>query len=248
MSFMSWNCRGLGNQTAIRVLVDLIHAKKPSVLFLMETLIDARRMEVIRVKLGFSGMFVVDNIGHSGVLAMLWKEDFDLQITSYSRNHIDTTVSVDAGRPKWRYTGFYGMPGRNRRRESWQLLRTLSSMNDLPCVVMGDFNDLMFREEKRGGRPHPEYLLHGFRDVVEECGLQNLPFEGNQFTWEHSRGSPNWIEEKLDRILTNTSWLQIYGGVKAASVVCSYSDHLPLMLLPVSTVYRPKKKRFGPVY
>ena len=29
---------------------------------------------------------------------------------------------------------------------------------------------------------------------------------GYQFTWEKSRGSPSWIEERLDRAMTSWSW------------------------------------------
>ena len=37
MKILSWNCRGLGNQTAVDVLSNLVREKAPNVLFLMET-------------------------------------------------------------------------------------------------------------------------------------------------------------------------------------------------------------------
>lgn len=144
MSCMSWNCCGLGNQTAIQVLVDLVHTKRPSVLFLMETYLNATGMEHIRIKLGFKGLFVVDNVGHRGGIAFLWRKELDLQVIGYSNNHIDTAISIDAGRPKWRFTGFYKYPERSRRRESWRFLKRLSSVNDMAWVIMGDFNDMMY--------------------------------------------------------------------------------------------------------
>lgn len=116
---------------AIRVLVDLVHTKMPSVLFSMETYLNVERMEAVLVKLGFKGLFVVNNEGHIGGLAMLWKQDFDLQITGYSNNHIDATISMDTCRPKWRFTGLYGYLERWRRRDSWNFLRSLSNVNDL---------------------------------------------------------------------------------------------------------------------
>jgi hypothetical protein len=41
------------------------------------------RMERIRVKLGFVGMFVVDSVGRSGMLALFWKETDELEIQNY---------------------------------------------------------------------------------------------------------------------------------------------------------------------
>ncbi|XP_074336391.1 uncharacterized protein LOC141673539 [Apium graveolens] len=66
--------------------------------------------------------------------------------------------------------------------------------------VMGDFNDMLFGFEKVGGRPHPRYLLEGFNNTIMECGLEDLGFNGSAFTWEKSRGTEAWIQERLDRV------------------------------------------------
>lgn len=79
---------------------------------------------------------------------------------------------------------------------------------------------------------------------MAECGLLDFHFNGYQFTWERGRGTANWIEEKLDRILVNDTWMSIFGAAHACSVICGYSDHMPLFLTPVRTVYEAKKSRF----
>ncbi|CAI9757018.1 unnamed protein product [Fraxinus pennsylvanica] len=38
--------------------------------------------------------------------------------------------------PKWRLTGYYGIPDRSKRRESWDHLRLLASSSTLPWVVL----------------------------------------------------------------------------------------------------------------
>lgn len=50
---------------------------------------------------------------------------------------------------RWRYTGFYGCPYRGRRKESWNTLRSLDASSNLPWCIMGDFNDMMFVDEKK---------------------------------------------------------------------------------------------------
>lgn len=104
---------------------------------------------------------------------------------------------------RWRYTRFYGCPERQRRRESWQIIRDLAGRSPLPWCIIGDFNDIMYVHEKRGGKMSNRHLLEGFKEAVNDSGLQDLGFVGNEFTWERSRGSPIWIQERLDRGLAN---------------------------------------------
>lgn len=156
MSILSWNCCGLGNYATIQVLKDLVLNKKPSILFLMETLINKTKLEPIKFHLGFHGMFVVDNMGHSGGLALLWKEGTEVNVTNYSCHHIDSTICLEGSDIHWRLTGFYGYPERGRRKESWSLLKHLSTLNSLPWSILGNFNDIMKPEEKRGQCPHPQ--------------------------------------------------------------------------------------------
>jgi exonuclease III len=66
MNILSWNCRGLGNPWTIRDLCQLTKEKNPSLVFLMETKLRRKKMELIRCKLGFKNLFVVDCVGKGG--------------------------------------------------------------------------------------------------------------------------------------------------------------------------------------
>lgn len=48
---------------------------------------------------------------------------------------------------KWEYEGIL-VSMRGRRCESWNILRMLAEISNLPWCVIGDFNDLMFDDEK----------------------------------------------------------------------------------------------------
>lgn len=136
------------------------------------------------------------------------------------------------------------MSRRGRRRESWKIMRTLATRSALPWCMVGDFNDLMFQDEKRGGQRHPRNLLTGFTDVVNECDLVDLGFEGEKYTWEKSRGNPNWVQERLDRGLENRDWRDMFPTAFVQVMEVAPSDHLPLFLMLNRTVYVPKIQRF----
>lgn len=123
-------------------------------------------------------------------------------------------------------------------------MKNLASSNSLPWLVMGDFNDVLEANEKRRGNPQPRHLIEGFKDAVEVNGLSDFRFQGYQFTWEKSRGTPNWIEAKLDRILVSDFWRELYGNAKANSLEISRSDHLPLIIHTASATFTNRIHKF----
>ncbi|GLU22891.1 hypothetical protein SLE2022_389310 [Rubroshorea leprosula] len=121
MNLLCWNCRGLRNPQVVRSLIELVRLKKPKVVFLCETLLDRRSTERAKRRLGFQHCFTVERNGRNGGLAMMWDQQLQLHLQSYSANHIDMEV-VGVVQDKWHFTGFYGFPERQNRRKSWALI------------------------------------------------------------------------------------------------------------------------------
>lgn len=111
----------------------------------------------------------------------MWKDDIDLTIQSYNMFHIDANVSEDCN--KWRITGFYGKPDAARRSNTWELLRHLKGRGNLPWIVFGDFNEILFNSENIGGLEKPGRLMENFRDTLNDCNLIDLGFAGRCYTW-----------------------------------------------------------------
>lgn len=131
MSIVSWNCHGLGTPWALQFLKEVVLQKKPSYVFLCETLCRKGIVERVRSSLGFEGTIVVEAIGHSGGIALLWRNKDAVSLCSFSKNHIDGIVTTPEG-VKYRLTGVYGEPDRSKRHETWSLIRSLASHNTLP--------------------------------------------------------------------------------------------------------------------
>ena len=181
MKLLSWNVRGLGNPCIFHILHTLVQDHCPEVIFLTETRAYRQRLEDLRVKLGCVGKLVVERVGRSGGLALLWTDKVDISLLSYSRFHIDVAI---AGLGKnWRFTGFYGHPESSQRIHSWTLLRRLCSLSSLPWLCGGDFNEILQSSEKLGGLPRPTYLMQNFRNAIDDCGLSGIQFKGPHFTW-----------------------------------------------------------------
>lgn len=65
-------------------------------IFIIETkLRKKKKMEAIPNTISFSGLFVVDSVGRSGGLALLWCGGIEVSIQNYSRRDINATVKFD---------------------------------------------------------------------------------------------------------------------------------------------------------
>lgn len=138
---------------------------------------------------------------------IFWKDPIDISIQSYSDGHIDSLIQhLDK---KWRFTGFYGHPESYNRNQSWELLRRLKEIHELkelPWLVGGDFNEICFDTEKKGGNPRLMKQTRAFRDVLDDCSLQDLNGSGDLFTWVNRRSKENLIFERLDRYVGSVTW------------------------------------------
>ncbi|XP_062099715.1 uncharacterized protein LOC133805549 [Humulus lupulus] len=201
------------------------------------------KVDVIKWKLGFEGSFVVDAHGHSGGLVMLWRKEEEGRLMSYSFNHIDIVLKLE-NHPEFRLTGFYGEPQRRLRHNTWRRLTQLAGASELPWCLIGDLNNVLYQWEKRGGHAYPSGLINGFQDTLVDCGLSDMELIGHPYTWERGRGTPNWIEVRLDRALISQSWRSIFSAAKLVNLEISASDHSPLWLDLAYQKRDPYVKRF----
>lgn len=98
----------------------------------------------------------VDPKGTRGGLCLAWRTNVDIILCSFSKRHIDVLVEDNKKGAKWRLTGFYGSPYVQYRNESWEILRSLATGMEMPWLVCGDFNKIMYGCEKKRGLPRDE--------------------------------------------------------------------------------------------
>ncbi|KAA3466257.1 reverse transcriptase [Gossypium australe] len=184
MKILCWNIRSLGNPRVMRTLQNVLKLYKPQLVFFMETKINKNKMESVKRRYSFINGIKVGAEGSKGGLCLVWKDEVDIILQSFSINFIDVMVKSEELQLEWRFTRFYGSPYANGRIDSWNELRRLSTLFYLPWLVCGDFNEILYASEKKGGLPREEKRMKQFRETLSECGLYDVGFSRLWLTWE----------------------------------------------------------------
>ena len=243
MSCVIWNCRGLGNQLAVQVLVEVVQVKAPSVVFLVKTLANKARLDYVKDRIRFDKKFFVQRVNKGGGLALFWNIDTEADVESSSLNHIDATIYKSSGKA-WRFTGFYGELETHMRHESWDLLRYLHRQSSLPWLCAGDFNEITKQSEKASGRLRSYSQMQIFREALDECGLLDLGYKGSTFTWSKHYRSGASIWERLDKAVASHEWFIRFSGSRVHYVDSLTSDHKFLWIELSDLDFQPKRKTF----
>ncbi|XP_074315430.1 uncharacterized protein LOC141651628 [Silene latifolia] len=192
-------------------LRNLIRREAPAFVFLCETKLS--RVEMRKISSSFDEYYSmeVDSVGRSGGLAFLWRKDLNVVFRAASVHFMDFDIEMDGS--KWRLTGFYGWPSIQDRHLSWQLLRTLAAESQDPWLCVGDFNEILFADEMKGGS-RAQWQMNNFREAVDDCGLSDLNFEGYAFTFDNGQGGEENRQCRLDRAMKTESWRELFPYAK----------------------------------
>ncbi|GAA0160059.1 hypothetical protein LIER_43509 [Lithospermum erythrorhizon] len=95
---------------------------------------------------------------------------------------------------------------------------------------MGDFIDILTTEEKEGGISRSEGSLFLSRDFVADCGLLDLGYVGQPFTWWNKRVGDGAIRSRLDRVLSDPQWNITFHSAGCLHIDMVGADRCPIML------------------
>ncbi|KAG6664002.1 hypothetical protein CIPAW_02G061300 [Carya illinoinensis] len=211
-------------------LHQMVQNKLPHFVFLIETKFRRNKIEKIKKQLQLDNSFVIDCKGIRGGLAFLWRDDVEAEVMSYTNNHISLLIKGGYERKDWIFTSFYGNLITVKRRESWKLLKALKPQGSIGCLCVGNFNEVLSNGEKCGGAVRPFTHIKTFRGAIEESGLTNMGFIGNNCTWSNGRQGKAFTKERIDRVFYNLKWSKGFPSSKLYTLLALSSYHCPLLI------------------
>ncbi|KAF9588988.1 hypothetical protein IFM89_017667 [Coptis chinensis] len=171
--------------------------------------------------------FVVPPLGRSGGLWMLWDPALNVDVLFHDQWIIHLQINEDSS--TWFLSGIYGNAKASVRKYQWQTLPLIAPPN-LLWLCMGDFNDILYREEKSGGNPVGNQESKHFMEMVNICGLIDLGFNDPIYTWCNNQQGRNRVFKRIDRFLANAQWRVLHPNAKVFHKPNLESNHKILLL------------------
>ncbi|TYJ37181.1 hypothetical protein E1A91_A05G359000v1, partial [Gossypium mustelinum] len=85
---------------------------------------------------------------------------------------------------------------------------------NLPWMLCGDFNKIMYYFEKKKGLPRDKRRIELFQTVLKECQLVDVGYSRPWFTWEKENLPETNIRERLDRGMANDGMMTLFPNMR----------------------------------
>ncbi|XP_062104006.1 uncharacterized protein LOC133815150 [Humulus lupulus] len=218
----------------------MIVNQKIGLVGLLETRVKARNLGALYVRMLSGWCFTSNSAWHDGGrIIVSWNPlSFTVNILKCSSQLIHLFVESVGNKASFYVTFLYGFNDEEGRRGLWRDLQELSVMDS--WIVLGDFNDILSKEERIGNRVRFKSSLD-FINCVGACQLEDVKYSGNFFTWSNKQQGEERIYSKIDRVLANQKWLDSFPNAEVFFQNEGLFDHTPAILTVYDVVLSGKK-------
>lgn len=176
------NIVGAGSACALRHLLLLVRSNNPMILILVETRTSSSFIGNILSRTHFNDSIVSEAAGFADGIWILWDNtQLNLEMISIDDQFINVLVR-GPHQALWLLSVVYASPNPVFRVDLWQYLSLLGTVVQFPWLLIGDFNKVLVRTEKKGGIPVSFRRIQPFQDMASHCSLVDLRFSGPSFT------------------------------------------------------------------
>nr|GFA05141.1 hypothetical protein [Tanacetum cinerariifolium] len=111
-------------------------------------------------------------------------------------------------------------------------------IRDRPWCILGDFNSTLFLEDSTSSSSSFNISMREFKECVEEIKVMDVQRSGLQFTWSQKLKGKDGLLNKIDRIMANVDFIDVFVGAHAIFKPYRVLDHSPSVLnIPTKLLY-----------
>ncbi|XP_026443730.1 uncharacterized protein LOC113343831 [Papaver somniferum] len=224
MKVLFWNINGIVRDEVQFKLRELVKVHKPDIIGIVEPRVSVNSRSVRRFQLEGFNNIIFHNFTENtnGNLWVLWSRDIpESVVLNTSRQAI--TIGVDGVMISLVHASSVQIT----RRELWRQLNL--GDQQVPWLVIGDFNCVLQNEEKKGGGIPNTDVVNEFSDWIDDNNLFEAELLGSKFTWSNRQSGVRRIISKIDRAVINEYWLNRFENWRCKALPRQVSDHSPLI-------------------
>lgn len=170
MNILIWNCRGAMKPQFRKTAMDLVGWHSPLIMVITETRMSGARADEIIGTLPFDGAVVADMIRFAGGIWLLLRSDLvQVDVLASTEQEIHALIRVRSLNFIWILSEIYASSRFAERCLLWDNLKMLASLHNLPWSLMGDFNEVLFEDEKLGGNTICQRRVRAIQECMDAC-------------------------------------------------------------------------------
>ncbi|XP_019229886.1 PREDICTED: uncharacterized protein LOC109210864 [Nicotiana attenuata] len=120
--------------------------------------------------------------------------------------------------------------GRKQRKQLWSGLKNIAARNTKPWLLCGNFNAVLYTNDRLMGNPITYTEVQDFADCVATLTLNELTWTCDYYTWSNKQYGVERINSRIDRAFDNYEWMMQWGHVITEYELPYISDHSPMVL------------------
>jgi exonuclease III len=250
MIVSSFNTRGLGGRVKRSMLREFVKKEKIDFLALQET-----KLEVVTDSLCFDiwgsddcNWLSLPSEGNSGGLLSIWSKSSSSTIFNFSgEGFVGVCLEWGVHKTVCFVVNVYSKCDLVGKRRLWaNLYMSRRGFGVGAWCVIGDFNAVLHREERRGVNdlifPSPSMELVEFGGFINNMDLVDIPVLGRKFSWFHPNGRSM---SRIDRALLSEDRILTWGQPSLWILPRTVSDHCPLVMRYSNVDWGPRPFRFN---
>ncbi|GJU94462.1 hypothetical protein Tco_1319218 [Tanacetum coccineum] len=114
-----------------------------------------------------------------------------------------------------------------------------------PWCLLGDFNAALYSADSTGCSSSIDISMREFKECVENIEVLDVQQSGLKYTWNQKLKGSNGILKKLDRIMVNLEFNDVFVGSHAIFKPYRVSDHSPsVLIIPILVETKSKPFKF----
>ncbi|XP_070026498.1 uncharacterized protein [Nicotiana sylvestris] len=129
----------------------------------------------------------------------------------------------------------YGFNTVEHMRALWENLKDVVVGMNKPWLVAGDFNAVMYQDDRIFGNPITYTEIKQYSECMHELFRTEVHWRGDYYTWSNKQQNNDRIYSKIDRAFGNHEWMMTWGHLIMQYDETFIPNHAPMLLTMVSS-------------
>ncbi|XP_019234330.1 PREDICTED: uncharacterized protein LOC109214833 [Nicotiana attenuata] len=232
MNWLSWNVRGANKKYKKKELRKYIKTKHITLAGITEIKVREHKATTVAAVVAPNWGFL--NNYRSAINGRIWLPwDSRLYIVAKLKEEaqlLHCQVNTIASNKTYVITVIYGYNTCEKRKSMWDTLKVLAQGMNMPWLIVGNFNAMLYPQDKLYGNPVQYGEIKDFNDCIHELILNEVRWTGDYYTQSNKQQSNERICSRLDRAFGNHEWMMEWGHIVMEYDVPLISDHNPMVL------------------